>query len=158
MCRGRHRVENRVGEVQARGGRGRGGAGWGWAGWLLTSPIAPCFATNLLLSPGKFLCVCPVTIFTAVLFKLHVLMESAQDDLRTLKICSVKRSRRVRVRIVSKASEQIFKGSLGKNNFPCPVFPESHGVHTRSCQKRPGFCPTFRPPCFYGDSDALPAL
>ena len=26
MCRGRHRVENRVGEVQARGGAGRG---WG---------------------------------------------------------------------------------------------------------------------------------
>ena len=27
VCRGRHRVENRVGEVQARDGGGRGGAG-----------------------------------------------------------------------------------------------------------------------------------
>ena len=30
MCRGQHRVENRVDELQARaGGAGRGGAGWG---------------------------------------------------------------------------------------------------------------------------------
>ena len=35
MCRGRHRIENRIGEVQAQGGRGggrvRAGRGWGTA-------------------------------------------------------------------------------------------------------------------------------
>ena len=29
ICLGRHRVENRVGKVQTRGGVGRGGVGWG---------------------------------------------------------------------------------------------------------------------------------
>ena len=44
MCRGRHRVENRVGEVQARGGAGRGGAGR--------------LRTSLVVSvPGNVLCV-----------------------------------------------------------------------------------------------------
>ena len=53
MCRGRHRVENWVGEVQARGGVGRGGAeaagrggvGWG-GGWLRTSLIVSYHSTN----------------------------------------------------------------------------------------------------------------
>ena len=36
MCRERHRVENRVGEVQARGGVGLGGAGWGGWGGVVT--------------------------------------------------------------------------------------------------------------------------
>ena len=42
-----------------------------------------------------------VTIFTAVLSKLHVRMESSLDDLLTILIYSVKRSRRVQVEFVS---------------------------------------------------------
>ena len=51
MRRRRHRVENRVGEVQARGG-GRGEVGWGGAGrWGYRGTIAA-------LGPGNFVCVC----------------------------------------------------------------------------------------------------
>ena len=68
MCRGRHRVENRVGKVQARdggggGGRvgsgragaGRGGArrgGWGGVVTYLAGRIGTVLQM-LLLSPGK---------------------------------------------------------------------------------------------------------
>ena len=64
MCRGRHRIEKRVGEVQARGGAGRGGVVTYIAGRIGT--IVQMF----LLSPEKFsVCVSiyVVTFFTAVL-------------------------------------------------------------------------------------------
>ena len=67
MCRGRHRVENRVGEVQARGGGGRGGVG---SGWLRTSLIVSVLCYKCCsLAPEMPVCVsvCEVTIFTAVL-------------------------------------------------------------------------------------------
>ena len=45
--------------------------------------------------------------FAAVLSKLHMRMAPAQDDLRTLLICCAKRSRRVQVEILSKASDRL---------------------------------------------------
>ena len=48
MCRGRHRVENWVGEVQARGG---GGAGWGGLGATMVQMFS-----YALEEPA---CVCP---------------------------------------------------------------------------------------------------
>ena len=51
MCRGRHRVENRVGKVQARGEVGRrGGAGRGGAGG---EPRYKCFPLPSELSCGS---------------------------------------------------------------------------------------------------------
>ena len=83
MCRGRHRVENRVGVVQARGGAGRGGAGGGYHG----TSVAP--------SPGNYTCLCSVTKsrahhLTAVLPKFHnVRMAPTLDDFPTLQVLSV---------------------------------------------------------------------
>jgi hypothetical protein len=72
MCRGRHRVENRAGEVQARGGAGRGGAGrggagrggagWGGGGGGVVTYFADrigAMVQMLLLSPENvLLCLC----------------------------------------------------------------------------------------------------
>ena len=96
MCRGRHRVEIRVVEVQARGGAVRCGVGRGGGAMVQI----------LLLSPGNSVCICPVRAvtksrarhhFTALLFKLHARKESALDDLPIRQICTVKGSRCVRV-------------------------------------------------------------
>ena len=84
----------------AQGGAKRGGVFTYFAG--RTGTMVQMF----LLSPGNAVCVSVwVTIFTAVLSKLHVRMEPALDDLPTYQICSVKPSRRVRVWLPSKASE-----------------------------------------------------
>ena len=57
MCPGRHRVENRVGEVQARGGEaGRGGVGWGVVVTYFADRI-DSMLQMLPLSPGKCLSV-----------------------------------------------------------------------------------------------------
>ena len=60
MCRGRHRAENRVGEVQARGVV-RGGAGWGGGAMVRILP----------LGPGKCLVLCLVTSAICELYPLH---------------------------------------------------------------------------------------
>ena len=100
MCRGRHRVENREGEVQARGGAGRGR--WG-------IPWYKCYS-----EPRKFcsVSVCPEVAksgaqrFTAVLSKLHnARMAPAQDDFPAIQVCSVHGTRCVRVEVPSKASK-----------------------------------------------------
>ena len=78
MCRGRHRVENRVGVVRA----------------LLNdvaslSPIAVERALFLrifcLVTKSR-----PSRHFAALLSKLHVRMAPALDDFPTIQICSVK--------------------------------------------------------------------
>ena len=53
MCLGRHRVKNRVSEVQARGGAGRGGVGW-----LRTSLIVSYHSTNLAPIAPRIQCAC----------------------------------------------------------------------------------------------------
>ena len=99
MCRGRHRAENRVSEVQVRGGVGRGGVGWGGVEW-------GWHGTNVFLYHRKTcmrLSVFAVTksrarhCFKAVLSKLHVRMAPGIDDLSARQICSVAGSRCIRV-------------------------------------------------------------
>ena len=51
MCRGRHRVKNRLGEVQARGGAGWGGVGRGGVVTYFADRIGTMLQI-LLLSPG----------------------------------------------------------------------------------------------------------
>ena len=97
MYRGRPLVENRVGEVQARGGGGGGsGRGGGVGGGQ---------GINVALSPGNFVSVCLCARadtksrarhhFIAVLSKLHVLMEHDLDDLPILQIYCLRGLRRV---------------------------------------------------------------
>ena len=58
MCRGRHRVEDWVGEVQAWGGVGRVGVGWGGVVTYFADRIGTVLQI-LPLSPGIRVFLCP---------------------------------------------------------------------------------------------------
>ena len=81
MRRGRHRVENRVGEVQARGGAGRGGVGWGGGVMYFADRIVPQYKSRSY-SPENSVSVCG--LFYSCDLQIAVRMEFAIDDLLTL--------------------------------------------------------------------------
>ena len=74
LCRGRHRVQNRVGEVQARDG-----VGWGGVVTYFANRIVPQHKSWSLAPRIQCLSVClSGNHFTAVLSKLHMRIESAR--------------------------------------------------------------------------------